>query len=323
MTFMMTAAGTQSLEELSAGLEAGGPGALWGILAVLALIDSTTFGTLLIPVWLLMAPGRLRGGRVLVYLGTVAAGYAAIGLVLLASLTFFGDGLVDWLTRARDTQGFLLGQGLLGGALLTYSFHLDPLTKAGKERKARREAERGSAGRATRWRARVLGAESAEPGAAGPVSAGPASAEPGKTAEARAQPQTSGTRTVAPADGGVSATPSAGQPAGVVALIGLALLAVLLEIGTVLPYLAGIGMVAAAGPEWPASTAMIGFYCLVMILPALVLLAGRILARRAVQRPLERLDAWLSRHAAGVVSWVVGGLGVFLLINALASLSIL
>ncbi|GAA1189245.1 GAP family protein [Nesterenkonia xinjiangensis] len=311
MTITMTlATGVQSVDQLTAGLEAGGPGALWGILAVLALIDSTTFGTLLIPVWLLMAPGRLRGGRVLAYLGTVAAGYAAIGLVLLASLTFFGEGLVDWFAEVRDTRAFLLGQALLGAGLLAYSFHLDPMTKAGKERKARREAQRGSTGRVTRWRARVLGTETAGPGDRGS----------GDRVEASVQTRAADGGPGASSAGAVPGARTAARPAGVAALMGLALLAVLLEIGTVLPYLAGIGLVAAAGPEWPASTAMIGFYCLVMILPALVLLAGRVLARRAVQRPLERLDAWLSRHAAGMVSWVVGIAGVLLLLNALNAL---
>lgn len=31
-----------------------------GVLVVLALVDSTSFGTLLIPIWLLLTPGKLR-----------------------------------------------------------------------------------------------------------------------------------------------------------------------------------------------------------------------------------------------------------------------
>ena len=50
----------------------------------LALVDSTSFGTLLIPVWLLLAPGRTRWGRVLLYLGTVAVFYLALGVALSA-----------------------------------------------------------------------------------------------------------------------------------------------------------------------------------------------------------------------------------------------
>ncbi|MGO3060918.1 hypothetical protein [Corynebacterium casei] len=54
-----------------------------GTLAVLALVDSTSFGTLLIPVWLLMTPGRLQVGRVLQFLLTVVSMYFFIGLGLL------------------------------------------------------------------------------------------------------------------------------------------------------------------------------------------------------------------------------------------------
>ena len=71
--------------------------ALLGGLVVLALIDSTSFGTLLIPIWLLMSPGRVRVGRLLAYLGTVAAFYFAVGAVIAlgagAFLDTFGDAL--------------------------------------------------------------------------------------------------------------------------------------------------------------------------------------------------------------------------------------
>ena len=46
-----------------------------GSLVVLALIDSTSFGTLLIPLGLLTAPGRLRIGRLLLFLSVVAGSF--------------------------------------------------------------------------------------------------------------------------------------------------------------------------------------------------------------------------------------------------------
>lgn len=52
-------------------------------LAGLALVDSTSIGTLFIPIWLLLAPGRVSVRRILVYLGTIAAFYFAVGLVLV------------------------------------------------------------------------------------------------------------------------------------------------------------------------------------------------------------------------------------------------
>ena len=58
--------------DLLTGAALTGP-ALLGALALLALVDSTSFGTLLIPTWLLLAPGRLRPGRILIYLATVSS----------------------------------------------------------------------------------------------------------------------------------------------------------------------------------------------------------------------------------------------------------
>lgn len=55
-------------------------------LAALALVDSLSVGTLLIPVFFLIAP-RLRAGRLLVYLLTIAGFYLVVGLLLLWGAT--------------------------------------------------------------------------------------------------------------------------------------------------------------------------------------------------------------------------------------------
>ncbi len=52
-------------------------------LPLLALADSTSIGTLVIPVLLLLAPGRPSVGRMIAYLCVVAGLYFVIGLVLL------------------------------------------------------------------------------------------------------------------------------------------------------------------------------------------------------------------------------------------------
>ncbi|NLS09737.1 hypothetical protein HGQ17_06900 [Nesterenkonia sp. MY13] len=142
--------------DLAPGGEAG-PLALLGILAVLALIDSTSFGTLLIPVWLLMAPGRLRAGRVLIYLAVVAGAYALIGLVLLGSLVLFGDQLVSAFSTDRESPVFLLAQAGTAAGLIWYSMRLDPWTEAGKRRKREREAGKTSGDRVTKFRTRAVG----------------------------------------------------------------------------------------------------------------------------------------------------------------------
>ncbi|RZU63379.1 GAP family protein [Zhihengliuella halotolerans] len=243
---------------------------LLGVLALLALLDSTSFGTLLIPLWLTLAPGRLRGGRILAYLAVVGGAYAAIGIALLGALTFVGDGVVQWLEGARQSSPFLLAQLAAGAGLLAYSFRIDPMTEAGKAAKRQREERRGTAGRMNRFRERAVGS-------------------------------------------------GAG---GFGALMGLAVVAVGLELPTLLPYLAGIGLVAGTGPAWPGSSALILFYCAVMLVPACLVLTGRLVAHRLVDAPLRRLEVWLSRHAGATIGWVVGILGLLLGLNALGGLGL-
>lgn len=122
-----------------------------GTLAVLALIDSTSFGTLLIPVWLLTAPGRLRPGRILGFLGMVAGAYFCIGLALM----FGATALFDVYGHLLHTRQFLYAQLGLGVGLFILSSLLD--TKKSRARAAERAAAGG--GRLLRWRRRVMGGD--------------------------------------------------------------------------------------------------------------------------------------------------------------------
>ncbi|MFC8799584.1 GAP family protein [Promicromonospora sp. NPDC057138] len=231
--------------------------ALVGALAVLALIDSTSFGTLLIPVWLLMAPGRVRVGRMLLYLGSIAGFYALVGLSILLG----AGALSDTLTALSGTRPFLIAQLLLGVGLFAWSFKLEPAGGRKPDRPAR-------TGRVSRWRERVLGSESGS-GAA---------------------------------------------------LAGLAVGAGLVEVATMLPYLAALGLIGTQGPGWPASGLWILGYCVVMVAPALGLTAARVLAARLVERPLGRLDGWLTRNAASTTAWVVGIVGFLVARDAISRL---
>ncbi|WP_170163170.1 GAP family protein [Bogoriella caseilytica] len=246
-------------------------GGLAGVLAILALIDSTSFGTLLIPLWLLLSPGRLRAGRVLIYLAVVAGAYLLIGLALLTALLTVGDVALNQVQSWREQPVFLLAQGALAAGLILFSLRLDPMTEAGKARKREREAARGSSGRVSRLRERAVGE---------------------------------------------------GARGGLAALLALALSAVALEIATLIPYLAGIGLVAGADPGAPASAGLLLLYCAVMIAPALLLLLGRVLAHRHLEPLLRRLEGFLSKHAHGTVALVLFLLGIFLGLNALEGLDL-
>jgi cytochrome c biogenesis protein CcdA len=137
--------------------------ALYAPLVVLALIDSTSFGTLVIPIWLMLAPGRLRAGRILVYLFTIAAFYLVLGVVLTVGAMAVLDQLRGVLGRT-PAQVFQL---LVGIVLLVLGLTVEPLTKAGKaKRAAKRDAKRADRGpdRIQRWRVRGTTAEGSASG---------------------------------------------------------------------------------------------------------------------------------------------------------------
>ncbi|BCY07783.1 GAP family protein [Actinoplanes sp. L3-i22] len=111
--------------------------ALLGSLAVLALIDSTSFGTLLIPIWLLLDPGPVRVGRILTFLGTVAAFYLVVGVAMAMGASAF----LPRIGHVLDTPAVVWGQLVLGVALFFWSFRLD-----GRRRPLPRVSERNVVG---------------------------------------------------------------------------------------------------------------------------------------------------------------------------------
>ena len=252
---------------------------LLGALVVLALVDSKSFGTLLIPVWLLMTPGRVRVARLLVYLGTIVGFYLVVGVVIALGAEAFAEGFGELF----ETRPARIVELLVGAALVAYSFRLDRRSKGSSD----------GQGRVLRWRARAMGASDetgAAPSALTPVPDGAARPVPGSHP-------------------GVATAPRTGS---VTALMGLALAAAAIELASMLPYLAAIGMMTRADLGWPATAVVLAGYCVVMVLPALVLLAGRVLAARQVGPLLDRLNAWMTRNAASTTAWVVGIVGFLL-----------
>ncbi|NUW33818.1 GAP family protein [Nonomuraea sp. SMC257] len=111
----------------------------------LSLLDSTSFGTLLIPIWLLLTPGRLRAGRIFVYLATVALFYFLVGILLAAG----ADAAMETVRRAfADVPPVPLriGQLAAGVLIIVWSYRL--------EARARRQGD--EPGRVHRWRTRAM-----------------------------------------------------------------------------------------------------------------------------------------------------------------------
>lgn len=225
---------------------------------MLALTDSLSFGALLVPVWLLMAHGRMRPHRILLYLGTLAVAYFAIGIALMAGGRF----LLDSAAGLLESRSALTVQLAVGVILLVLSFALD--TTAARARAAERSRR---SGRMRRWRERAMG------------------------------------------DGKASA-----------ALMGLAVTAVLVEVASMLPYIAATGIITTQTSTWQAALLILAGYCLVMIAPALVLTTARLTAGRLVEEPLRRLDEWLTRSARGTTLWIIGIAGFFLAASSIHAL---
>lgn len=222
-----------------------------GLLA-LALLDSTSFGTLLIPIWLLLVPGRLKPARVIRYLVAITIFYFLAGVVLAAGALQVVDEVHDWFTAISPTT-MATAQLIIGVGLIALSYWLEAAAK-------RRQ---GQPGRLTRWREQAM------------TDVG---------------------------DGG--------------GITKLALVAATLEVLTMVPYLIAIGLLATADLRPATFAGALATYCLVMILPAALLLLLRIVAHEKIDPFLQRISDWFSKNSAKAIGWTVGGIGIGLAINA-------
>lgn len=229
---------------------------LAAILLGLALIDSTSFGTLLIPLWLLLTPGRVKPGRVMRYLAAITVFYFLAGIALAAGANRVLEGVRSAVATIPDTV-FLVTQLLVGLGIVALSYWLE----------ARAKRRQGHQGKLSRWRDEAM--------------------------------------TDVGAGGGLTR---------------LALIAAALEVATMLPYLIAIGLLASSGIGHLAFTGWLALYCIVMVLPAIVLLVIRTVAHDRIAPFLRRISDWFTRNSAKAVGWTVGGIGVSVAVNAIVRL---
>jgi hypothetical protein len=235
-------------------------------LVVLALIDSTSFGTLLIPLWLMLAPGRPRPGRILLFLGTVAAFYLLLGIALLLGAST----LIDALQETANSRPLRVVQLIVGIGLVVLGVLMEPWTKAGKERRVARRAEKlASSGPSLQMRMRERATDASAP---------------------------------------------------VGAVLVLALTAAVIEAASMIPYLAAIGFLTASELSLMGRGVALFGYCLVMIAPALLLLAARLLLHDHVAPSLTKLEAFLSRNANEAMAWVTFLVGFYMVGDSLNAL---
>ncbi|GLY17587.1 hypothetical protein Kisp01_46010 [Kineosporia sp. NBRC 101677] len=122
--------------------------ALLGEILPLALLDSVSVSTLLVPVWFLLAPGDLRYRNVFGYLLVLAVGYLALRVGLAAGFSALRRQVANFLD---SPVGDLLVT-VLGVALLLFAAWYGLL---------RRPDQVGDEGRLSRWRDAVVGSNAA------------------------------------------------------------------------------------------------------------------------------------------------------------------
>ncbi|RLP07706.1 hypothetical protein D9T14_09300 [Propionibacterium australiense] len=210
-----------------------------------------SFGTLALPTWLLMAPGRIRPHRVLMFLCVVGCSYLALGM----ALSYGATTVVDKYEHLLAVEGFRYVELITGAILIVASEVMD--SKKARAKAAGRAAQGGD--RVMTWRSRVMNGDASK--------------------------------------------------WSLIALLSLALAAVAIEAASMLPYLAGIGIISTQASGWPMRIALLTGYCLVMITPALVLTAGRVIAHNELETLLRRLDRWFVRNARTMMAWVTGVMG--------------
>ncbi|MDO9378197.1 MAG: GAP family protein [Nocardioidaceae bacterium] len=226
----------------------------------LALVDSTSIGTLVLPLLMLLSP-RVHVGRFVAYLATVAGFYAAVGLALVAGAGW----LVDVASGLAENRPLRQAQLVVGVAMLAVGIFGDPRRWFGRRPPPRADA---APDRASRWRDRLVGPD-----------------------------------------------------ATYAAVMGVGLLAALVEVASMLPFLAAVGIITAADLPVVAWVPVVLAYTLVMVLPALVLLGVRLALGSRLERPLARLSGWLTRQSGNALYWALAIVGILLAQDASSALS--
>lgn len=106
--------------------------ALIGTLAVLALIDATSLGTLGVPVFLVTARTALN--RIMLFLGTITAFYFVVGVGIMLGLGALVDAFLTDIADALGTRGQGIALVAVGGGLYLISEWLERRRKNQPER---------------------------------------------------------------------------------------------------------------------------------------------------------------------------------------------
>ncbi|MGL3806337.1 GAP family protein [Paeniglutamicibacter sp. R2-26] len=265
-------------------------------LGLLALVDATSIGTLVIPLWLALRSRQRRELRgAVLYLGVVGAFYLVVGLLVLAGASRLQEALSGDLFNAPVLRwaALAVGAGMFAWVVVT------PVAKS--------HQAPGGLPRAARSGIAAFG--SAEP-VGGEASRSAGTSGEGATGEpAGAEPSEGRWR------GRIDRALSSR-----VGIVVLGLSAGLLELPTMLPYVGAIGLLTQSGLAVPAQAGLLVAYCLVMVIPGLTVIGLRAVAGQRMQRALAALSGKLARISGESVAWIVGIVGFLLVRSSLGFL---
>lgn len=214
----------------------------------LALVDSTSIGTLVLPLLMVVIAGRADWGSLAIYFRTVVGLYFAIGVALLLG----AGAVVEVLGDVLDTAPVYWLLLILGVGLFIQAFRMEG--KDADPERLKGMVRRGS-----------------KPGA----------------------------------------------------LVGLALASVGTEVATMLPYLGAIGLLSTSDWSWPVQIGALVVYCLVMILPAVLIIGVASLFGDRLWGRLERFSTWIARQTEETIAWIVGIVGFYMAGFAVGQLGLL
>lgn len=112
-------------------------------LVPLALVDAVSVATLAVPIWFLLAAGRIRHCLVLLYMGVVYVAYTGLGAVLLHALPSTRRAFV----QLSQVAAFDVAQFGVGSAVMLFAAWYGLLHRPEKSRPERLD----------RWRERAVG----------------------------------------------------------------------------------------------------------------------------------------------------------------------
>jgi hypothetical protein len=88
-----------------------------------------------------------------------------------------------------------------------------------------------------------------------------------------------------------------------------------------IPYLAAIGFLTASELSLIGQSVVLFGCCLLMIMPALLLLAVRLTPHDYVSPILIKLEVFLSRNANEVIAWSLSLVGLYMVADSLKALA--